>query len=291
MNIDKWIKKNKINLQGKYVAITGATGSIGKHVCDILAKSGANLILLDRNIKKSNKLKSDLLEKYPNTVIKNYQVDMENIDSVKRVCKILIEEPIDVLILNAGAYGVLGAKNELGYDNVFQINFISPYYMVKTLLPSLRQRQNAKVVITSSISYNFVRLNLNNIDFFNKKPMKTYGNSKRFLLFSLFELLKHEENVSFCPAHPGVSLTGIIQNYPKFLKAIIKYPMKILFMSPKKACLSIVKATSLNCEFYEWIGPRVFRIWGMPKKGKVKCSKSESEKIYQIAESIYERIK
>jgi HEPN domain-containing protein len=64
--------------------------------------------------------------------------------------------------------------------------------------------------------------------------------------------------------------------------------MKIIFMSPKKACLSILYALFTNTRKNEWIGPRVFDVWGLPTKRILKtCSKEEAEKISELAKEIY----
>ena len=45
--------------------------------------------------------------------------------------------------------------------------------------------------------------------------------------------------------------------------------MKVIFMKPKKAALSIIQGIYDECEYLEWIGPRFFDVWGMPKKKKL----------------------
>ena len=68
--------------------------------------------------------------------------------------------------------------------------------------------------------------------------------------------------------------------------------MKIIFMKPKKACLSIIQGLFEHCEYHTWTGPKFFNIWGIPKKKKLyTCSVSESKKIYEIAEKIYCNLK
>ena len=66
MTIKKWLKENAHILSGKTIAITGSTGGLGNEICDILAELEANLLLLNRNLKKSENQKTKLLEKYPN---------------------------------------------------------------------------------------------------------------------------------------------------------------------------------------------------------------------------------
>ena len=46
------------------------------------------------------------------------------------------------------------------------------------------------------------------------------------------------------------------------------------------------------CGYHEWIGPRVFDVWGLPKKKALKtCTKAESEQIASIAEEIYNKVR
>jgi len=290
MNINKWLEKNALSLKGKKVAVTGSTGGLGQYVCSYVASLGGDLILLNRNQKKTEKQISELKSQF-DVDVKFVQVDMVNIDSVDKMCDILKEDKIDYLILNAGAYSLPREKASTGYDQVYQINFVSPYYIVKKLLPVLRQNQG-KVVVVGSIAHKYSSINENDIDFsLEKAPRKVYGNAKRFLMYSLFELLKDEKDVSFTIAHPGITPTNITANYSKFIGKISSFSMKIMFTSPKKASLNIIKAMFTSCPIYSWIGPRVSDIWGKPKLKELKtCDQNEREKIFEIAEKVYNQV-
>ena len=294
MNINKWIKLNTHDLRGKTIAITGSTGGIGNQTCKILASLNANLILLDRNQTFSSELKNQLLQINPNISVVNIKIDMEDFQSVQEAIKQLNSfKKLDVLILNAGAYAIPRKLTKLGYDNVFQINFVSPYFFVKSLLPILRKSNNPKVVLTSSIAHNYSKLDERDIDFRTRKKSKlVYGNSKRFITFSLMELFEQNKDISLSIVHPGITFTKITNHYPKFVYAIIKYPMKIIFISNKKACLNLIKGVFDKTDYMVWIGPSVSNIWGYPKKKKLKtCNKRESKKIFEIAENIYKNLK
>ena len=120
--------------------------------------------------------------------------------------------------------------------------------------------------------------------------MKIYGNSKKFLIFSLAEILKHS-NTKFCVAHPGITLTNMTSNFHKSINWIVKIGMKIFFHTPKKASKNITNAVFQNCGYLEWIGPRVFNVWGKPKVKKMKSiSASEIKQIDDIANSIYQKL-
>ena len=276
---------------GKIIAITGSTGGLGKEICLKLVSSGESLILLDRNLKKSEEHRKELLTKYPEANIRCVVCDLEDMISVKNAVDTLLEADIDVFIHNAGAYKIPRHKCSTGYDNVYQINFVSPYYMVKKLLPHIREKQG-RVVAVGSIAHNYSRINENDIDFSSVNACsKVYGNAKRYLMFALWELLKDEKDVHLSIVHPGITVTNITAHYHPLVYAIIKYPMKVIFMKPKKAAQSIIEGLYCECGYLEWIGPSIFDVWGVPKKRVLNtCSASERIKIFQIAENVYEKL-
>ncbi len=286
MNIEKWLNKNTGSLVGKTIAVTGTTGGIGRELCFFLAKLGASLILLDRNETRSENFKNDLLSAFPGIHIECLKVDLERFETVKSVCETLKTKKINIFIHNAGAYSIPRRICETGYDNVFQINFVSPYYMIREFA-----EQVEKTVVVGSIAHNYSKIDTNDIDFSTiKASSKVYGNSKRFLMFSLYELFKNKTTLSI--THPGITFTNITNHYPKLIFAIIKHPMKVIFMRPKKAALSVLKGVFDSCGYHEWIGPRAFEVWGLPNKKKLKtCALNESEQIGKIAEEIYEKLR
>ena len=283
--MEKWLDKNTESLVGKTVAVTGTTGGIGKELCRYLAGLGASLILLDRNKERSENFKNEILNSFPEVNIECVTINLEDFETVKSACETLKTKKIDIFIHNAGAYSIPRYTCQTGYDNVFQINFVSPYYMIREL-------EVEKTVVVGSIAHNYSKIDSKDIDFSTRKASsKVYGNSKRFLMFSLHELFKNDSKF-LSTTHPGITFTNITNHYPKLIFALIKHPMKIIFMKPEKAALSILKGVFEPSGYHEWIGPRVFDVWGLPNKKKLKtCSQNESEQIGKIAEEIYKKLR
>ena len=189
-----------------------------------------------------------------------------------RFSEILIKNCPDVIIHNAGAYSIPRYITDCGFDNVFMINFLSPYYMTKTLLPYLSQK-GGRVVAVGSIAHNYSKTNPENIDFRDiKAASKAYGNAKRYLMLSFYRLFENEKGVMLSVTHPGITFTNITAHYPKVIFALIKHPMKIIFMKPKKAALCLLKGVFDKTEFGTWYGPRVFNVWGLPKLMNLKTA-------------------
>ena len=287
MNIEKWLAENTASLENKTVAVTGTTGGLGRELCRYLASLGADLVLMDRNAARSEAFCKELKEEFGASVC-CINIDLEDIGSVKSATDRLMELSVDVFIHNAGAYDIPRHKTSIGYDNVFQINFISPYYIIRTLLPKLRER-GGRALAVSSIAHNYSKIDVEDIDFSTRRASsKVYGNAKRYLTFALFELFRGESEASFAMTHPGISLTGITAHYPKLIFAIIKYPMKVIFMRPKKACLSILRGVFEESGYCRWIGPELFDVWGFPKNKRLgTCKADEIGRIAEIADKIY----
>lgn len=291
MKIKKCLENNTHDLTGKTIAITGSTGGLANFLVGNLAKLNANFVFINRSKEKTDEQIYNLLNLYPNLKLEFIQCDLSDFESVESATKILKTKDVDILYLCAGAYNIPRHQTSLNYDNVFQINFISQYYMAKELLNNIKSR-NGKIIAVSSIAHNYSKLDENDIDFSSrKKHSKVYGNAKRFLTFSLMELC-NKENVNLSVVHPGVTLTEMTNHYPKAINWLVKLFIGLFCPSGKKATLSLIKGVFDSTSYNEWIGPPIFQVYGKPKKIKLKtCNATESKKIFEIAENIYQDIK
>lgn len=293
MNTKKWIENNIQNLNGKTIAITGATGGIGKELCTQLLAEQAHLILLCRNKNLTESFIFTLKQKFENAKIDFIELDFSNLESVNK-CILQLQKynGIDVLIHNAGVYNVPLKTLDSGFNNIFQINFLYPYYLTKKLMCELEKKENSTCVVVSSIAHNYSKLDRNDIDFSSrKKPSKIYGNAKRFLTFSMFELFEGSK-VNLSVVHPGITLTNMTNHYPKLINPIVKLGIKLLFPSPKQAVLNLAYGLKQPTAYHEWIGPKIFNVWGKPTLKKLKtASHFESEEIFKIAEQLCSNIK
>ena len=280
--------KNR-SLKGKTVALSGASGGLGRALCKQILSLGGDLIVIDRNAKKQAALLEELRAAYKESAIEGLIADMENMESVKALADALKARAVDFLILNAGAYSIPRHKTALGLDNVFCINFVSPYYLARTLAPVLTAR-GGRVIAVGSIAHDYAKSEPADEDFSaRERASLVYGNAKRHLMAAFFDLAKKGESVSV--THPGISFTGITAHYPKLIFALIRYPMKLIFMKPEKAALSILEGLFTPTAAGEWIGPRLFNVWGKPKKQALKTIKAEEQKrLAAYADGLYETL-
>ena len=286
--VEKWLKENTTDLQGKVVVMTGAAGGLGSVTTRYLLGLNAKVIMLDRNVAGMEAVSKELRAEFPNAELETMQIDLNSLRSVEEVAAQLVGQRIDFLMLNAGVYDIPLVESELGYNNVFHINFIGQYYLIKLLMPAL-QRTKGKVIPVSSISMSYGVLNENDVDYKKEpKSTKVYGNSKRFITLALSELFKERDDVRLTIAHPGVTLTPMTNAKNKWFTG---FTMKLIFPKPEVAALNLLKAFFVDVEHNEWVGPKRSGIWGAPTVSKLPESTAEERaKIFNIAENICKTI-
>lgn len=290
MNVKKWIKQNTQSLKGKTIAITGSSGGIVSEMIKLIANEQISFIFINRNKEKTEKQILELKQINPNLKIEFVECDLADFQSVKTAVQLLKQKNIDILFLGAGVYNVPRFKTDIGYDNVFQTNFLSHYFIVKELL-SVIKRCNGKVVAIGSVAYNYSKIRQEDIDFSKEtKHSKVYGNSKRYLMFALYELAK-KENINLSIVHPGITLTDMTNHYPKCINWLVKIGIKLFFTPKITAILPLIKGLNDDTLPFEWIGPSIFNIWGRPIIKQIKNVKSEEiNKIFEIADKIINNI-
>ncbi len=268
--------------------MTGCTGGLGREVCFYLAEAGAELIMMDRNPKRSEALAGELTERFPELHITRIVCELEDMDSVRAATDALLLCRPDIFIANAGAYSIPRHPCSSGYENIFQINFVSPYYISRRLREEL---PSVHIIAVGSIAHTYSKLDPADIDFRTRRSSaKTYGNSKRYLMLALSELCK-DTPPRLSIVHPGITFTNITAHYPKVIFAIIKYPMKLIFMKPKKAALCVIRGIECPTPFGSWIGPQIFGIWGRPRLQRLKvCFTEDRELAAEVGERIYQQL-
>tara|TARA_B100000029_G_scaffold43392_1_gene40216 strand:+ start:565 stop:2598 length:2034 start_codon:yes stop_codon:yes gene_type:complete len=116
------IKKKKKLLEGNVVVITGSTGTIGFETYKMFKSYGAEVVLIDYNLKRLKEVQSNINDLC-------IHCDVTNKKSVKKAFNQICEKfgGIDILISNAGTApgGAIGEVSDDVLRKSFEINFFS----------------------------------------------------------------------------------------------------------------------------------------------------------------------
>lgn len=131
------------------VLITGGTRGIGKAMVSAFSKAGYRVFFTYHS---SKELASEL-EKSAGA--KGFCVDFQNVQSVTDFADRFLSEfeRVDVLINNAGIshYGLIQDVSERDFERVFNVNFQSPFFLTRKLIPSMVGVNRGTVINIASI--------------------------------------------------------------------------------------------------------------------------------------------
>ena len=271
----------------KKVVITGSTGGLGSEMAKLFLKEGYDLLLLNRSKTKTIQQIADFKKQFSDSSIDYLIVDFSKMEEVKNICEKLMTIDFNTIVLNAAIYNVKVEMMDTNYNNIFQVNFISPYYMLKKLKqkPSIE-----KFIVIGSVAHKFAKLLEDDIDYSNHtKINQIYGNSKRFLMFAAYELFKNDNRLLI--SHPGIVYTNITNHFHPAINWFITFWIRLIFPNKKHAAKVLISKKNKEIPYLYWVGPRIFGLWGKAGIKKIKKIKNdEIIKISKIAERIYGEI-
>ncbi len=132
-----WTPSRLGNLTGKRVIVTGATNGVGLGTSRALAKAGAHVILAVRNTELGGQRAAEISAMGGSTAVA--KLDLADLSSV-RAFAALIDEPVDILINNAGALTDRRTETVDGFEMTLGTNLLGPFALTNLLLPKLRSQ-------------------------------------------------------------------------------------------------------------------------------------------------------
>ena len=131
------------------VFITGASGGIGRSVCEIFLAQGDRVLA---QCGKHAASLAELLQQYPDT-LRTVQCDLCDCEAVESLAAVAAAFAPNILILNAGISLVSLFQNVdlLQSDALFRVNVQSQMQLCRALLPAMLRRHNGRIVTISSM--------------------------------------------------------------------------------------------------------------------------------------------
>ena len=139
---------------GKNVLISGGGSGIGHAICLRLAAEGANIILIDKDLKGGQSVEQEL--KLQNTKVLFVQADITSEADVEKVHKeaTLFFGTIDVMVNNAGAafaenYAMTTLEN---WNQDIALNLTGHYMLTRLFLPDMEAQGKGAITNISSVN-------------------------------------------------------------------------------------------------------------------------------------------
>jgi 3-oxoacyl-[acyl-carrier protein] reductase len=142
-------------LQGKTALVTGGSRGIGRAICMVFAREGANVIVnFTTNREKAETVVSEIIAGGGRAAA--FQADVSSKPSVESMVDGAVKQvgPIDILVNNAGILrsGTTLKLSEEDFDRMLAVNLKGIIYAVQSIAPSMIERRYGKIVNLSSLA-------------------------------------------------------------------------------------------------------------------------------------------
>ncbi|HBB39472.1 MAG TPA: short-chain dehydrogenase, partial [Candidatus Aquiluna sp.] len=207
----------------KTALITGASSGLGLNASRALAAKGYNLIMASRGEAKLEKASAEIKAQYPDVQISQAVLDVSNFDQVRDFAK-TTQQPIDVLMNNAGVMGPDFSLSVEGIESQMAINHLGHFLLTSLLWENLEQAESPRVVSLSSTVHRRGKLETASVSEITGSDKASYDRWQRYADTKLACLLFAREldirakqaksKVISIAAHPGWAITGLQDNFP-----------------------------------------------------------------------------
>jgi len=142
-------------LQDRIVVVTGASSGIGRATAQLLARHGAQVILVSRTREKLESLAREISDGGGRASV--YPADLSDLDACDTMIHKVLEDfgRVDILINNAGRS--IRRSVESSYDRfhdfqrTMQLNYFGAVKLLLAVLPGMRRRRSGHIINISSI--------------------------------------------------------------------------------------------------------------------------------------------
>jgi len=204
------------------VVITGANTGIGKETAKWLAQhySTITIVMCCRNLAKAEQARQEIVRVAPTAMVVCHELDLGSLSSVRSsAAKLRAKHPkIDVLINNAGLMHKDCIITNDGFEQVFQVNYLSHYLWTRLLQPC------GRIVNVTSSTYALRSSPLIPFEDLHCQKERSYTLFDQYALSKLSQIYFTYElqrrGYSAIAVHPGLVRTDVVRNMPAVLQIL-----------------------------------------------------------------------
>ena len=139
-------------MDGKTVVITGCNTGIGKITAMDMAKRGAKVVMLCRDLSRAEPAAADIRSQVEGAQVVVVRMDLASLDSIKDAVDTLKKtvSKVDILINNAGVMMCPLYRTKDKFEMQIGTNHFGHFYLTNLLLPLIKKAGSGSRIVTLS---------------------------------------------------------------------------------------------------------------------------------------------
>jgi NAD(P)-dependent dehydrogenase (short-subunit alcohol dehydrogenase family) len=260
-----WTAADMPDQSGRVAVVTGANSGLGLSVSRDLAGAGARVVMACRNLEKGEKAADQIRQAVPDAELEVAALDLADLASVQSFADQLPDEPVDLLINNAGLMAPPRRLTKDGFESQIGTNHLGHFALTGRLLGRLLAAPEPRVVTQSSGAHHIGRMNFDDLQG-ERRYVRwlAYGQSKLANLMFAFELQRRASDADVAlksmAAHPGYARTNLqFAAPPVYERVVMKITNPLLGQSADMGALpTLYAATVPDLPGGSFVGPDGF---------------------------------
>jgi NAD(P)-dependent dehydrogenase (short-subunit alcohol dehydrogenase family) len=276
-------------MRGKVCMVTGATSGIGLATALGLARQGATVILIGRDLERGAAAVQYIRADSEGASVEYLPADLSTQAEVRRVAwDFRARYPLlDVLINNVGGFFHRRQESADGIEITWAVNVLAPYLLTNLLLPALEAGAPARIINLSSFIQGLGRVRFDDPEgrrwYFR---VQAYSQSKRAVLLLTSELARRLDGtgVTVNAVDPGFVATSIIsQNAGRQWRPIQRL-LNLAARTPEEGA-EVLLYLATSPDVLE-ISGRCFKATGPAPASRASNNEAAARRLWQICEAM-----
>jgi retinol dehydrogenase-14 len=231
------------------VLVTGATRGIGKATALGLARMGAHIAIVGRDLERTEQAAREI-EAVGRAPVEMFVADMASQAQVRDLADEALDRlpRLDVLVNNVGGYWSTRHVTVDGVEHTLALNHLAPYLLTRLLVDRMKHTGGARVITVASNAHAQGHIEFDDLQGERSySGALAYNQSKLANVMFTYELARHLQgnSVTANVLHPGVVSTGFGSEDPGRLQRWLVPLIRPLMKDPSRgAATSIYVASS-----------------------------------------------
>jgi NAD(P)-dependent dehydrogenase (short-subunit alcohol dehydrogenase family) len=292
--VSDWSTKDMPDQSGRFAVVTGANSGLGFHTALELARAGARVVLAARSRERGEAALARM-----DGDVELRLLDLADLSSVREFAA-SVDEPLDLLVNNAGVMALPPRKTADGFEMQLGTNHLGHFALTGLLLPRLLEAAEPRVVTVSSFVHKMGKIDFDDLQSESGYDRwRAYAQSKLANLLFALELQRRADaadlNLLSVAAHPGYAATNLQYAGPemegsRLRKLMMRIGNTVMAQSDAAGALPTLYAATQDVPGAAYAGPSGFReqrgaptLVGMTKRA---ADPDTARRLWEVSEEL-----